>query len=57
MERRRRRRDGVARGYVPMMVGKGAEERFLVHTKLFEHPIFAVLLEMAEREFGYAQHS
>ncbi|KAG6524897.1 hypothetical protein ZIOFF_014842 [Zingiber officinale] len=50
-----RRKDSVPRGYVPMMVGKGEEERFLVHTKLFKHPLFTVLLEMAEQEFGYAQ--
>ncbi|WOL03375.1 auxin-responsive protein SAUR71-like [Canna indica] len=44
----------VRRGYVPMLVGKkGKEERFVVHTKLFKHPYFVVLLEMAEREFGY----
>ncbi|KAG6524797.1 hypothetical protein ZIOFF_014741 [Zingiber officinale] len=52
----RRSKDGVPRGYVPMMVGKGVEERFLVHTKLFKHPIFTGLLEMAERDqFGFAQ--
>uniref|UniRef100_A0A804K3R0 Uncharacterized protein n=1 Tax=Musa acuminata subsp. malaccensis TaxID=214687 RepID=A0A804K3R0_MUSAM len=47
----------VPRGYVPMVVGRGKEkeERFLVHTKLFKHPRFAALLEMAEQEFGYRQ--
>ncbi|CAL9145339.1 unnamed protein product [Musa hybrid cultivar] len=50
-------KDEVPRGYVPMVVGRGTEkeERFLVHTKLFKHPRFAALLEMAEQEFGYRQ--
>ncbi|KAJ8467221.1 hypothetical protein OPV22_029773 [Ensete ventricosum] len=52
------RKDEVPRGYVPVVVGRGKEEeeeRFLVHTKLFKHPRFAALLEMAEQEFGYQQ--
>lgn len=46
----------VARGHVPMLVGRGKEkERFLVHTKLLKHPRFIALLELAAKEFGYEQ--
>ncbi|KAG6496559.1 hypothetical protein ZIOFF_044426 [Zingiber officinale] len=51
----RRKEDGVPKGYVPMIVGKEKEERFLVPTKLLKDPFFAALLKMAEQEFGYAQ--
>lgn len=44
------------KGYVPMMlVGRGEEERVLVHRKLLKHPSLAVLLDMAAQEFGYEQ--
>lgn len=46
----------MPRGYIPVFVGIGEEmEKFLVHTKLFEHPHIKALLEMAAREFGYEQ--
>lgn len=43
------------RGYVPMLIGRGEEERVLVHTKLLKHPSLTVLLDMAAQEFGYEQ--
>lgn len=50
------RKEMSPRGYVPMLVGRGKErERVLVHTNLFKHPCFVVLLEMAAEELGYDQ--
>lgn len=46
------RKDVVPKGYIPVLVGKEME-RFMVHTKLFKHPCFIGLLEMAAQEFGY----
>lgn len=43
------------RGYVPMIVGRGVEERVLVKTKLLKHPSLANLLDLAAQEFGYEQ--
>ncbi|KAH7654455.1 Small auxin-up RNA protein [Dioscorea alata] len=42
----------LPKGYIPVLVGKEME-RFMVHTKLFRHPCFIGLLEMAAQEFGY----
>lgn len=50
------RKEMSPRGYVPMLIGRGKErESVLVHTNLFKHPCFVVLLEMAAEEFGYDQ--
>ena len=36
-----------SRGYVPMLVGRGDKiERFLVHTKLLNHPLIKASLEL-----------
>ena len=43
------------KAYIPMLVGKEEEkmEKIMVHIKILNHESFKVLLEMAEREFGY----
>lgn len=40
------------RGYLAMYVGE-ERRRFLVKTELLNHPLFSILLEKAEEEFGF----
>ncbi|KAL9234351.1 hypothetical protein vseg_009231 [Gypsophila vaccaria] len=50
-------KQGIRRGYVPIMVGKdeNEEERFMVPTKLIKHPSIVALLQLSANEFGYHQ--
>ncbi|KAK4577998.1 hypothetical protein RGQ29_028220 [Quercus rubra] len=47
----------VRKGYVPVLVGKGAIlEKIFIPTKLLMHPDIVALLKNSADEFGYQQH-
>jgi len=46
----------VPRGYVPMvLVGGGEERRIMVRVEMLGEPCMAAVLEMAAQQFGYGQ--
>ncbi|KAF3964206.1 hypothetical protein CMV_011484 [Castanea mollissima] len=50
-------KDEVRKGYVPVLVGKGAIlEKIFIPTKLLMHPDIVALLKNSAEEFGYQQH-
>lgn len=48
----RMKKEIAPEGYFPVCVGPG-KQRFAVKTKYASHPLFAMLLEDAEKEYGY----
>ncbi|XP_024516096.1 auxin-responsive protein SAUR32-like [Selaginella moellendorffii] len=49
-------REKIKGGSVPVYVGHGNPERFLVKLKLINHPLFRKLLELTEEELGFCDN-